>query len=106
MGKGYRAQNNISKRFAIAFLSLALVYLLFHLFASERSIPNLFTLSAQQIELEQKIVLLNSEKEQLQIHVTKLQPETLDQDLVEEYAIRMLGHNTNGGMIIIQDQNS
>ncbi len=106
MGKGYKTQNNINKRFAIAFLSLTLVYLMFHLFASERSIPNLITLSTQQIELEQKLTLLNAEKEQLQIHVTKLQPETLYQDLVEEYAIRMLGHNTAGGLIIISDQNS
>ena len=104
MGKGYRTRNNKrNKGFAMAFLSLMLVYLVFHLFVSERSIPNLIKLSQQEIELQSRLAQLTSEKNDLQDTVTRLHPDTLDIDLVEEYTIQMLGHNTGHSIIIVAD---
>jgi len=88
---------------AKAFLGLMLVYLLFHLFLSERSIPSLMLLSHQENALETRLSELQSTRDDVYDRVVRLRPETLDPDLVEEYAIDMLGHR-GGDTIIMLDE--
>ena len=83
------------------FLSLLLVYLLFHLFVSERSIPSLIQLSSQEEQLTTQLASLESQKHDLFDRVTRLRPETLDPDLVEDYSIQMLGRGVGDEMIIV-----
>jgi cell division protein FtsB len=106
MGQAYFNRQLRLKQFTIVFLSLVLVYFVFHLFVSERSISALMTLSKTQAELSITVVSLADEKLNLQDHVMRLRPDTLDVDLVEDYTIRMLGHATSGGLIIMNDQRS
>ena len=82
---------------------LLLVYLLFHLFVSERSIPSMLRLSAQEQSLRIDVATLDAEKSDLMNRVTRMRPETLDPDLVEEYSIQMLGHGSGDGIIIMDD---
>ncbi len=91
------------QRLAKAFLGLMLVYLLFHLFVSERSLPSLLSLSKQQAELEIKLVDLKTERDYLKDRVVRLRPETLDPDLIEDYSIQMLGHGGGDAIILMDD---
>jgi cell division protein FtsB len=84
-----------------SFLGLMLLYLLFHLFVSERSIPSMMQLSMQQSEMQEQLASLNIEKAQLMDRVTRLRPETLDPDMVDEYSIQMLGHGSGENIIIM-----
>ena len=86
-----------------AFCGLILVYLLFHLFLSERSIPSLMILSHQESTLETKLSELKTTRDDVYDRVVRLRPETLDPDLVEEYAIEMLGHRGGEAIIMLDD---
>lgn len=88
---------------AKAFLGLMLVYLLFYLFLSERSLPSLVFLSHQEQVLSQKLSNLKSERKNVYDRVVRLRPETLDPDLVEEYSIDMLGHRGGNTIIMLGD---
>jgi len=104
MGHAYFNQKKRHKGLAIAFLSLMLIYFMFHLFVSERSIPNLLSLSAQQIKLQNQLASLDVEKAHISDHVMRLRPDNLDIDLVQDYTIRMLGHSTSSGIIVMNEQ--
>lgn len=84
-----------------AFLALMLLYLLFHLFVSERSIPSMMRLSLQQNSMQIELASLNAKKAELMDSVTRLRPETLDPDMVDEYSIQMLGHGSGENIIIM-----
>ena len=83
---------------------MILGYLMFHLLVSERSIPSLMTLSAQEQVLDQKIATLQAEKGKLAAQVTRLRPETLDHDLLAEQAMRMLGKAPSDSVIILENR--
>lgn len=83
---------------------LLLGYLMFHLLVSERSIPSLMTLSAQEQVLENKLATLQTQKDKLAVQVTRLRPETLDQDLLAEQAMRMLGKAPSDSVIILENR--
>lgn len=91
---------------AKTFLALILVYLLFHLFVSERSIPSLLSLSKQEKEIEVRLASLTTQRDELMGRVTRLRPETMDHDLIEEYSIQMLGHGAGDAVIIMDDSQS
>lgn len=102
MGQGYELKNKRYKRFAFIFLFLLWGYFAFHLMVSERSIPSLMILSAQNEILDAQLMTLQSERIKLHDRVTRLRPQTLDADLLEEQAMVMLG-TTGGNSIIILD---
>jgi cell division protein FtsB len=101
MGHAITLKKQRSIFIAKAFLILLLAYLLFHLFVSERSIPTMLQLSAQEQELSLRLATLKQNKDDLAMRVTSLRPETLDPDLVEEYAIQMLGRGVGDELIIL-----
>lgn len=101
----YAPQNKRHKHFATGFLALLLVYLLFHLFVSERSVTSLVTLSAQQEKLEAQLVSVQQERKNLEYKVSKLRPETMDYDLLEEESLRMLGKGHGDAIILLDKDN-
>jgi cell division protein FtsB len=105
MGQGYFLKRQRTKRFLTIFLFLLWGYLSFHLVVSERSVSSLMSLSAQENILDQQLAAITSEKEQIHDRVTRLRPDTLDMDLVQEQAVLMLGR-TKGDTIILLDDNS
>ncbi len=84
-------------------LSLLLVYFLFHLFFSERSIPAMTTLLKDQKQLETHLEKAQIKRDELIKTATGLRPETLDIDLIEEYTIQMLGHHKQSSIMIMDD---
>jgi len=87
---------------AKAFLGLMVVYLSFHLFLSERSIPTYIQLSKVHDDLTVEIASLINDRDALQDRARRLRPATLDADLVEDYTIRMLGYGTPNSIILTQ----
>ena len=83
------------------FLGMLLVYLSFHLFVSQRSIPSLLSLSIQESRMESQISNLSQEYASLTDKVIRLRPETIDPDMVEEYSIKMLGYGSSQGIILL-----
>lgn len=86
-------------------MALLLVYLLFHLFVSERSVTSLVSLSAQQEKLEAQLADIQKERSDLEYKVSKLRPETLDYDLLQEETLRMLGKGHNNAIILLDNDN-
>lgn len=80
-------------------------YLLFHLIFSERSISSYVDLSAQEAVLNQKITNLENDYQDVYANVVRLRPETLDQDMLNEQAMRILGAASDNSVILL-DQNS
>ena len=103
MKQQYSHQTHKYQMLAKAFLALILVYLLFHLFVSERSIPSLLSLSKQEADIELRLASLTSHRDDLLNKVTRMRPETLDPDLIEEYSIEMLGHGGGNAIIIMNE---
>jgi cell division protein FtsB len=104
MGQETYSFNTRYKTILTAFLAMLLVYLTFHLFVSERSIPSLLSLSLQEKRMETQLVTLTNDYDALKGRVIRLRPETLDADLVEEYSIQMLGHGTSQAIILLDGQ--
>ena len=75
---------------------------MFHLFLSERSIPAWITLSQQQAQLTEQVAQLAAQRDDLKDRAVRLRPKTVDMDLVEDYAIRMLGHGHGNSIIITE----
>ena len=83
-----------------------LVYLLFHLFLSERSVPSLLLVSKQEAKMESKLNELTQQRMDVYDRVVRLRPQTLDPDMVEEYAIEMLGHGMGNAIIVMDEPRS
>ncbi len=79
-----------------------LFYFLFHLFFSERSVPNLWMLTAQEKSMAIEMTALEKDYDALNKKVAGLRPETLNPDLVEEYAIKMLGYGYNSTITLVE----
>jgi cell division protein FtsB len=104
MGKIYHAKNQRNRQFATMFLVLLLGYLGFHLLLSERSIPSLMALSAQEHIIDTKLATIQIEKEKIGDQVARLRPETLDHDLLAEQAMKMLGKTSDNSVIILDNR--
>jgi cell division protein FtsB len=102
MNPVYLKQTHQYQLLAKAFLCLMAVYLLFHLFLSERSIPTWITLSQQQDQLTVQVAQLTQTRDKLKDRAIRLRPATMDMDLVEDYAIFMLGHGRANSIIIAE----
>ncbi len=102
MNPVYLKQTHQYQLLAKAFLCLMAIYLLFHLFLSERSIPAWMTLSQQQEQLTQQVEHLKAYRDDLKDRAVRLRPATMDMDLVEDYAIFMLGHGRGNSIIIAE----
>lgn len=105
MDIAYHSQNKRHKHFTTGFLALLLVYLLFHLFVSERSVTSLVALSAQQEKLDAQLAQVQQERKSLETKVAKLRPETLDYDLLQEEALKMLGKGRIDAIILLDNDN-
>jgi cell division protein FtsB len=103
MGYGVTSKSKHRRQGLTLSLSLLLIYFLFHLFFSERSIPTMITLSKDQAELEITLVDTLKQRDTLLKTATGLRPETLDVDLIEEYTIQMLGHHNQASMVIMDE---
>lgn len=80
------------------------LYFLFHLTFSERSIPSLIHLSAENEILDTKLASIDAERQKLEDRVIRMRPETLDPDLLTEQTLYMLG-KAKGNSIALSDQN-
>lgn len=78
---------------------------MFHLCLSQRSIPSLITLSAQEQILDHKLATIETEMSVMNDRVARLRPDTLDHDLLAEQAVKMLG-KTSGNSVILLDNRS
>jgi cell division protein FtsB len=105
MGRVYEHSNKSRRQFIVVFLLLFQFYFLFHLVFSERSVPSLVNLSTQESILNKKIASLYEEHAILQDNVVRLRPETLDQDMLNEQAMRILGTASDNSVILL-DNNS
>ncbi len=99
---GYQKQSYQTQILAKAFLALMLIYLIFHLFLSDRSIPAYFQTTHHYQTLVAETTSLKSQRDMLYNRVTRLRPETLDIDLIEDYTLRMLGHGVSGSIILVE----
>ena len=104
MGRETHNFNARHRAVLTVFLSMLFIYLIFHLFVSERSIPALLSLSLQENRLQNQYAELVTNYDNLSDKVVRLRPETLDPDLVEEYSIYMLGHGTSQGLILLNEK--
>lgn len=67
-------------------------YFAWHLFAGERSLVHAMFLK-QDIQIaKQDLVLITENREQLEKKVVMMRPESLDQDLLEERIVHVLGY--------------
>lgn len=105
MTTAYSPQTKRHKHFATGFLAVLLVYLLFHLFVSERSVTSLISLSAQNRSLQVQLAAVQSERAELENKVVRLHPGTLDYDLVQEQSLRMLGRGQGDAIILLDKHN-
>jgi len=63
----------------------------------------MMALSQEHAALELRLNELHADRSSLVKTAMGLRPETLDVDLVGEYALRMLGRNPHASMIIMSD---
>jgi cell division protein FtsB len=105
MGQAYETQKQRIQNFTAIFLMLLFGYLMFHLCLSQRSIPSLITLSAQEQILDHKLATIETEMSVMNDRVARLRPDTLDHDLLAEQAVKMLG-KTSGNSVILLDNRS
>ena len=77
---------------------------MFHLLLSERSIPSLMTLSAQEQIIDSKLATIKQQKNQIADQVARLRPDTLDHDLLVEQAMKMLGKASDNSVILLDNR--
>jgi len=87
-------------------MALLLVYLLFHLFVSEGSVTSLVSLNVQQEKFEEQLINIKKERGYLEYKVSKLRPETLDYDLLQEETLRMIGKRHGHAIMLLENDNS
>ncbi len=72
-------------------LSLLLIYFVFHSFYGNRGIIAYFTLSQRLQKSYSELESLRAERVELEHKVKLLRPESLDQDMLDQEARRILG---------------
>jgi len=79
------------------------VYFSAHLFLGDRSVFAMVSTSQNQLSLQTDLRQLEDERNKLLRVAVGLRPQSIDSDLVDEYAIKMLGYSISSSMIIVDD---
>lgn len=85
------------------FLSAAVFYLVFHALNGERGIYAYLKQSRNLEKSQQELARLVSERESLENRVHLLSDKSLDLDLLDEQARRVLGKSNKGEVVILLD---
>lgn len=83
--------NNRKRLLINTLLSLLLIYFVFHSFYGNRGIIAYFTLSQKLQKSYSELESLRAERVELEHKVKLLRPESLDQDMLDQEARRVLG---------------
>jgi cell division protein FtsB len=83
--------NNYKRLLINTILSLLLIYFVFHSFYGNRGIISYFTLSQKLQKSYSELESLRAERVELEHKVKLLRPESLDQDMLDQEARRVLG---------------
>lgn len=83
--------NNYKRLLINTILSLSLIYFVFHSFYGNRGIIAYFTLSQKLQKSYSELESLRAERVELEHKVKLLRPESLDQDMLDQEARRVLG---------------
>ena len=83
--------NNYKRLLINTTLSLLLIYFVFHSFYGNRGIIAYFTLSQKLQKSYSELEGLRAERVELEHKVKLLRPESLDQDMLDQEARRVLG---------------
>lgn len=83
--------NNHKRLLINSLLSLLLIYFIFHSFYGNRGIIAYFTLSQKLEKSYSELESLRAERVELEHKVKLLRPESLDQDMLDQEARRVLG---------------
>ena len=97
---GYR---HLIRQNLIVLIGLCLsFYFCYHLLAGPRSYLRLMSLENQITSVTQEYQLVKAERSALERKVIMMRPGSIDQDLLEEQARKVLGYRYEGEMIIMQ----
>ena len=83
--------NNYKKLLINVLLSLVLVYFVFHSFYGNKGIIAYFTLNQKLEKAYNELENLRAERVELEHKVKLLRPESLDRDMLDQEARRVLG---------------
>ena len=79
------------------------VYFCYHLVAGERSYLRLVSLNAQVADTNQELVLASADRELLERKVVMMRPGSVDRDLLEEQARKVLGFHYKDEKVLIKE---
>jgi cell division protein FtsB len=79
------------------------IYFCYHLIAGERSYLRLISLNFQQAQTEVQLAQATQEREALEQRVTMMRPGSVNADLLEEQARKVLGFSYDDEKLIIKN---
>jgi cell division protein FtsB len=79
------------------------IYFCYHLVAGERSYLRLVSLNAQVSDTQQELVLASAERTSLEQKVVMMRPGSVNRDLLEEQARRVLGFHYKDEKVFIKE---
>lgn len=88
--------------FLVAFSS----YLFYHAFSGERGVAALIRIDQMIHEKQQELDRLAFERRRMENRVQHMRTESLDTDLLEEQARKVLGYAKPGEFILVTDENN
>lgn len=80
------------------------LYFCYHLIAGERSYLRLMSLEHQMTQTSAQLETLTSERTDLEQRVVMMRPGSLNRDLLEEQARKVLGFQHEGERILLQSR--
>ncbi len=83
------------------FFVLSITYFSYHAINGEKGLLTMLKLSKTLEKIEAENAVIKEEREALELKVSKLYPESLDPDLLDEQARRILGYSKPGEIVYI-----
>jgi cell division protein FtsB len=77
------------------------VYFSYHAIAGQRSVARLVSVNAQVEQIERDLMLVQSNRGELEQRVSLLRPESLSLDYLEELAIRDIGYARDSDVTLV-----
>lgn len=81
-------------------------YFAYHIFQGERGVISWFIISKQVREDEEKLKTLQMQKEYMQRRIGLLNPSSIDLDMLEELARKLLNYSKENEIIIYEQQSN
>lgn len=93
-------QTPFKKALGPVFAFLITFYFVYHIFQGERGVISWFVLSKKVQDEEEKLKQLLVQKEQIERRVSLLNPNSIDLDLLEELARKLLNYSKKNEIIV------